>query len=135
MTASAVGIIRPQKPTARTGTGHLLGETGMTATYYMTMDMVFFGVPPDNNTDHFDVFTDRFMDALCDLEDVNPDVTDPDITASLSSLTISVCMGVKADTQRDAERLFTFNVRTALDVAGYSPTGTTASASCATSVL
>lgn len=94
----------------------------MTATYYMIMDMVFVCVPPDNSTDHFDVFTDRFMDALCDLEDVDPDITDPDITASLTDLTISVYMGVKADTQRDAERLFTSNVRTALHAAGcYTP--------------
>ncbi len=94
----------------------------MTATHYMIMDMLFVCVPPGNSADHFDDFTDRFMDALCDLAEVDTDIADPDITASLTDLTVSVYMGVKADTQRDAERLFTSNVRTALHAAGcYTP--------------
>lgn len=58
------------------------------------------------------------MDALCDVAEVDKDITDPDITASLTDLTISVYMGIRADTQRDAERLFTSSVRTALHAAG-----------------
>jgi len=94
----------------------------MTATYYMIMDMVFVCIPPDNSTANFDDFTDKFMDELGNLEDADPGIVDPDLTASLTNLTASVYMGVKADSRRDAERLFVAHVRTALHAAGcYTP--------------
>jgi hypothetical protein len=99
-------------------TADLNREIAVTATRYMTLDTVFVGVPPGNSADHFDDFTDRFMDALCDFAEVDTDITDPDITASLTDLTISVYVGVTVDTQRDAERWFASNVRTALHAAG-----------------
>lgn len=86
--------------------------------YRMTMDMKFECVPPDSSTDDFDDFTTRVMDALCDLEEVDTGISDPDITASLTNLALSVYMRVEADSERDAMRLFTANVRTALHAAG-----------------
>jgi hypothetical protein len=86
--------------------------------YRMTMDMKFVCVPPDNSADNFDDFTTRVMDALCDLEEADTGISDPDITASLTNLALSVYMSVEADSERDAMRLFTANVRTALHAAG-----------------
>jgi hypothetical protein len=86
-------------------------------TFYFVMDMDFVTTLPDTEHD-FDEFTTRVMDELCKLETVDSGIIDPDITASLTQRCLSVLMGVEADSRRDARRLFSANVRTALHVAG-----------------
>lgn len=87
-------------------------------TYYLVVDLNFVCTPPDHTDDAFDRFTDRVLNALSDLEDVDAGLIDPDITASITERTLSIHMGVEADSRRDALRLFAANVRTALHAAG-----------------
>lgn len=86
-------------------------------THRLLLD-IRFDCPPDTTDDAFDEFTTRVMDELCKLEDVDSGIIDPDITASLADRTLSVYMGVDADSLRDALRLCSANVRTALHAAG-----------------
>lgn len=71
----------------------------------------------------FDAFTDRVLDALADLERVDPGLTDPDIVAAIATLEMALSMRVEADTLPDAFRIFSANVRTALHVAGCQTAG------------
>lgn len=90
-------------------------------THNLVVDLDFVCTDPARNTDEaFDAFSDAVMDALCDLENVDSGVIDPDITANITERHMAVMMGVEADTLRDAIRLFSANVRTALHVAGCS---------------
>ncbi|QSB14379.1 hypothetical protein JQS43_23270 [Natronosporangium hydrolyticum] len=86
-------------------------------TYYFVMDLEFATDGPDS-PDDFDAFADRVLDALGELEEADSGIVDPDVTASLTKRTLSVLMGVVADSRDDARRLFAANVRTALHVAG-----------------
>lgn len=86
--------------------------------HHMMMEMTFTCEPPDHSVDEFDGLTTRVMDALCDLEEVDSGILDADIMATLAELKLSVYMGIEADSSRDAERLFSANVRTALHAAG-----------------
>ncbi len=92
----------------------------MTATHYLVMDLCFtYAGPPGQDTDeHFDQFTDHVLAALADLEKVDPGLSDPDITATISRREMAITMWVEADTWADAGRIFSANVRTALHVAG-----------------
>ncbi|URN01243.1 hypothetical protein LUW76_46970 [Actinomadura madurae] len=85
---------------------------------YLAVDLRFVCEDPAEDTDeNFDAFTDAVMDALTELEDVDSGIVDPDITARITERTLSVLMGIDADTERDAVRLFSANVRTALHAA------------------
>jgi len=92
----------------------------MTATHYLVMDLgfVYTGKAGTDTDDEFDAFTDQVLEALIELENVDPGLTDPDITATIANreMTISVC--VAADTLNDALRIFSANVRTALHATG-----------------
>ncbi len=92
----------------------------MTTTHCLVMDLEFtYAGARGGDTDaEFDTFTDRVLAALADLEKVDPGLTDPDITATISSREMAITMRVEADTFRDAVRIFSANVRTALHVAG-----------------
>jgi hypothetical protein len=92
----------------------------MTVTPYLVMDLRFnfTGDPGADTTSQFDVFADRVLSALADLEHADSGLTDPDITASLAKQEMSISMRVEADTVPDARRIFAANVRTALHVAG-----------------
>lgn len=92
----------------------------MTATHYLVMDLAFryTGEPGTDTDEEFDAFTDRTLDALAELERVDPGLTDPDVTATLTSRQMSISMAVEADTQADAVRIFSANVRTALHMVG-----------------
>lgn len=85
--------------------------------HYLVMEIAF-DTPPDDTDDKFDEFTTRVMDELCNLEESDSGIIDPDITATISRRELSVHMGVEADSQRDAVRLFAANVRAALHAAG-----------------
>jgi hypothetical protein len=92
----------------------------MTATHYLVMDLAFrhTGKAGTDTDDEFDAFTDRALDALTELERVDPELTDPDITAALATRDMSISMRVDADTLADAVRIFSANVRTALHMVG-----------------
>lgn len=92
----------------------------MTATHYLVMDIAFkYTGEAGTDTDaNFDAFTDFVLEALADLERVDPGLADPDITATIADREMSVSMRVEADTFPDAIRIFSANVRTALHVAG-----------------
>jgi predicted Zn-dependent protease len=72
------------------------------------MDLAFrhAGKAGTDTDEEFDAFTDRAIEALADLERADPELTDPDITASLAMRQMSISMGVKADTPADAVRIF-----------------------------
>jgi formaldehyde-activating enzyme involved in methanogenesis len=85
---------------------------------YFRVDLRFVcSIPAEDTDENFDAFSDVVMNALCDLEAVDAGIIDPDITASISDRTISIVMGIEADSERDADRLFSFNVRAALHAA------------------
>ena len=92
----------------------------MTTTHYLVMDLEFryAGTRGGDTDEEFDTFTDLVLAALADLEKVDPGLTDPDITATLSRREMAITMRVEADTYPDALRIFSANVRTALHVAG-----------------
>jgi hypothetical protein len=92
----------------------------MTTTHYLVMDLGFTyaGTRGGDTDEQFDTFTDQVLAALADLEKVDPGITDPDITATISRREMAITMRVEADTYRDALRIFSANVRTALHVAG-----------------
>lgn len=92
----------------------------MTATHYLVMDLEFryAGKAGTDTDDAFDAFTDLALDALLELERVDPGLADPDITAALARRQMSISMRVEADTHADALRIFSANVRTALHMAG-----------------
>lgn len=85
--------------------------------HYLTANFAFDS-EPEATDDQFEEFLDRVMDELLNLEEVDPGIIDPDMTASLAERTIAVNMGVEADTTGDAARLYLANVRTALHAAG-----------------
>lgn len=97
----------------------------MTATHYLVMDLQFkFTGKAGTDTDEvFDAFTDRVLDALADLERVDPGLTDPDIVAAIATREMALSMRIEADTLPDAFRIFSANVRTALHVAGCQTAG------------
>lgn len=86
-------------------------------THYLTADFQFESDPKATDQ-QFEEFLGRVMDELCELEDVDSGITEPDLTASLRDRMISVNMGIEADTRPDAARLYLANVRTALHAAG-----------------
>lgn len=92
----------------------------MTATHYLVMDLTFryTGNAGTDTDEEFDAFTDRTLEALGELERIDPGLTDPDITAALARRQMSISMGIEADTQADAVRIFSANVRTALHMIG-----------------
>lgn len=92
----------------------------MRAKHYLVMDAEFtyVGESGGNTDEEFDQFTDRVLAALVDLEDVDSGLSDPDITATLAKREMSINMLVEADSEADALRIFSANVRTALHVAG-----------------
>jgi hypothetical protein len=91
----------------------------MTATHYLVMDLSFSYTGTGADTDEkFDEFTDATLEALAALECADPGLTDPDITATLTTREMTITMGVEADTLADALRIFSANVRTALHVSG-----------------
>ena len=92
----------------------------MTATHYLVMDLQFkfTGKAGTGADEKFDAFTDRVLEALADLERVDPGLADPDITAGIADHEMSISMRIEADTLADALRIFPANVRTALHVAG-----------------
>lgn len=97
----------------------------MTATHYLVMDLEFryTGKAGADTDENFDAFTDQVLEALADLERVDPGLGDPDITATIADREMSVSMAVEADTFADARRIFSANVRTALHVAGCQTAG------------
>lgn len=92
----------------------------MTATHYLVMDIQFkyTGEAGTDTDEEFDAFTDQVLDALADLEKVDPGLAEPDITATIADREMSISMRIDADTLPDALRIFSANVRTALHVAG-----------------
>jgi len=92
----------------------------MTATHYLVMDLKFTyaGKAGTDTDDEFDSFTDCALDALSELERVDPGLNDADITAALAAREMSISMRVEADTLADAIRIFSANVRTALHMVG-----------------
>ena len=86
-------------------------------THYLIIDMNFVCTGPDDSDEAFDAFSDRVMDELIKLQTVDPGITDPDITASLTERTMSILLGVDAASPNDAVRLFLANVRCALHAA------------------
>lgn len=92
--------------------------------YHLTADLTFDCTDPARNTDdEFDAFTDAVTDALLDLAEVDPGIVDPDVTARISERWMSVLMGVRADSEDDAFRLFSANLRAALHAAGCGTAG------------
>ncbi|WP_207945088.1 hypothetical protein [Actinomadura rubrisoli] len=88
-------------------------------TFYLTADLTFVCVDPARDTDdEFDAFTDAVTDALDDLAEVDDRIIDPGITVNITRRWAGVLMGVTANTQADAIRLFLANVRAALHAAG-----------------
>ncbi|MCO5971727.1 hypothetical protein [Actinoallomurus soli] len=85
--------------------------------HHLGVDLSFAPASGPDRDEDFDAFVEAVMDALCDLEKVDSGLVDPDITAAIADRSISVVMGVEADTFRDAVRLFSANVRTALHAA------------------
>ena len=92
----------------------------MTATHYLVMDLAFTytGKAGTDTDEQFDAFTDLVLEALADLENVDPGLAEPDITATIADHEMSISMRIEADTLPDALRIFSANVRTALHVAG-----------------
>src|SRR5260370_15908723 len=92
----------------------------MTATHYLVMDIQFAydGEAGTDSDENFDAFTDVVLEALADLEGVDPGLADPDITATIADREMSISMRIEADTLPDAIRIFSANVRTALHVVG-----------------
>lgn len=87
-------------------------------THYLVMDLDFVCTGPDDSDEAFDAFTDRVMDELVELAELDDSgVSDPDLTASLANRTASILMGVEASTRDDAVRLFLANVRCVLHAA------------------
>ncbi|QVQ53274.1 hypothetical protein J4H86_05740 [Spiractinospora alimapuensis] len=66
----------------------------------------------------FDEFTNRVMDELLVLEEINGGIHDPDAPAGLTAHTLSVTLVVDAETRPDATVMFLDTVRTALQAAG-----------------
>ncbi|WP_395109767.1 hypothetical protein [Actinomadura sp. SCN-SB] len=88
-------------------------------TYYLKADLTFVCDDPARDTDEeFDAFTDAVTDALYDLGEVDDEIIDPDITVRIADRWSSILMGITADTEADAIRLFLANVRTVLHAAG-----------------
>ncbi|SNT51837.1 hypothetical protein SAMN05443665_103834 [Actinomadura meyerae] len=88
-------------------------------TFYLRADLTFVCVDPTRDTDDdFDTFTDAVTDALYDLADVDEGIIDPDITVKITERWAGILMGITADTEADAVRLFSANVRAALHAAG-----------------
>lgn len=88
-------------------------------TFYLRADLAFECTAPERDTDeNFDSFTDVLMDELCNLEDVDDGIIDPDLTAAIVDRTAAILMGISADTFPDAVRLFLANVRTVLHASG-----------------
>lgn len=92
-------------------------------THYFESLMSFECDGEDDSDESFDEFTDRIMDALCDLEDVDHGIVDPDMSASITNREVRVLMGVDADTRSDAIRIYAANIRTALHAAGCGTAG------------
>jgi hypothetical protein len=72
----------------------------------MTRYPIGFGlrfVTANGNEADFDKLTDEFYDELLRLEDVCPEIIDPDIAVSLADLTVEVEMTVEAESLLDAQ--------------------------------
>ncbi|SEG69093.1 hypothetical protein SAMN04489712_10948 [Thermomonospora echinospora] len=87
--------------------------------YHLAADLTFDCADPDGGTDEdFDQFTDAIADELLDLAEVDPGIVDPDVTVRIADRWVSVLMGIEADSEDDAFRLFAANLRAALHAAG-----------------
>ncbi|REF00368.1 hypothetical protein [Thermomonospora umbrina] len=88
-------------------------------THYLAADLTFVPADPARDTDdEFDAFTDTIADELLELADVDPGIIDPDVTVRISDRWASVLMGIEADSEDDAFRLFSANLRAVLHAAG-----------------
>jgi hypothetical protein len=85
--------------------------------YDLQVDLGFVCSGADDTDAAYDAFTDRVMDALCDLAEADSGIVDPDISARLADRSLSIQIGIEADSFKDALRLFSANVRTALHAA------------------
>jgi hypothetical protein len=87
--------------------------------FYLTADLEFACSDPARDTDaNFEAFLDAMADALADLEDVDPGITNADLTGTIVKRRAAVDMGIEADSLDDACRLFLANSRAALHAAG-----------------
>lgn len=88
-------------------------------THYLAADIDFTCTDPNQDTDEiFDVFTDAVADAVYSLDNIDPLIIDPDIAAVITNRSISILMGIEADSPDDAVKLFAVNVRSVLHKAG-----------------
>ena len=86
-------------------------------THHLAVDLSFESRNGATTDSDFDAFADRFIDELDILQECDPGIIDPDVVGSLAQRTLSVTMGVRADSLEDATRLFSANVRAALHAA------------------
>lgn len=86
-------------------------------THYLRMDAAFICNDPEDSDDAFDAFTDRVFDELLKLQSLDVGIVEPDLTASLAERRIHFLMGIEAETQADAIKLFLANVQCALHAA------------------
>lgn len=92
--------------------------------HYLAADLTFVCADPSRDTDEeFDEFTDAIADALLDLAEADDGIVDPDVTARIADRCASVLMGVRADSEDDAFRLFSANLRAALHATGCGTAG------------
>jgi hypothetical protein len=93
-------------------------------TFYLIADLTFECSDPERDSDDgFDAFTDAVDDELANLAGVDDGIIDPDTTVVITERWMSVLMGIVADTEADAHRLFSANLRCALHAAGCATPG------------
>ncbi|MGW5878476.1 hypothetical protein ACWFMI_18190 [Nocardiopsis terrae] len=85
--------------------------------HHLAVDLSFESRNGTTTDSDFDAFTDRFINELDSLQECDPGIIDPDVVGSLAQRTLSVTMGVRADSLEDAIRLFSANVRATLHAA------------------
>lgn len=83
----------------------------------LVIDLHFVCIDDADSDQAFEAFADRVFNELVKLQEVDPGIIDPDLTAQISKRMISLMVGIDASTLRDATRLFLDNVRCALHAA------------------
>ncbi|GAA1771599.1 MULTISPECIES: hypothetical protein [Streptomonospora] len=86
--------------------------------FHLTTGLGFTAPDGLDTSENFDSFTDSVTDELFELEDVNENISDSDVAASLTDRTMNVSMVIEAETGNDAAMFFLNTVRTALHAAG-----------------
>lgn len=86
-------------------------------TYYLTADLTFGFANGEATDEDFDAFVDRVVDELDNLQECDPGIIDPDVVGSLTERSLSILMGINADSLNDATRLFSASLRAALHAA------------------